>query len=41
MGVTICVPMEQQQESMNVPRSVPRGWWIERLRKVGISQSVS
>ncbi len=40
-SVTICVPVEQLQKSMNVPRSVPSGGQIEGQQKDGISQRMS
>lgn len=36
-SVTNCVPMEQQQNSRDVPRSVPSGRQIESQQKDGIS----
>ena len=39
--VTNCVPMEERQKSRDVLRSVPSGWQIEGVRKVGISPEVS
>ena len=38
MDVTICVPIEGEQKSRNVPRSVPSGGQIEGQQKDGISQ---